>query len=78
MATGGGAATGVGTGGALIIPVEQPCAPKHNADPKEVASLFQSIEQQLQLQINKCRYDSEYYAGTIKFIYPFTQHMNPI
>ena len=39
----------------LVIPVEQPAAPKHNADPKEVASLFQSIEQQLQLQINKCR-----------------------
>ncbi|XP_075241385.1 coiled-coil and C2 domain-containing protein 1-like isoform X2 [Convolutriloba macropyga] len=47
----------------LVIPVEQPAAPKHNADPKEVASLFQSIEQQLQLQINKCRYDSEYYAS---------------
>ncbi|XP_063715657.1 coiled-coil and C2 domain-containing protein 1-like isoform X3 [Symsagittifera roscoffensis] len=56
-------AGGVLSGNTLVIPVEQPAVPKHNADPKEVASLFLSIEQQLQLQINKCKYDSEYYAS---------------
>ncbi len=68
---GGTAAASSSAGNTLVIPVETPAAPKHNADPKEVATLFQSIEQQLQLQINKCRYDSDYYAsiGELENVY---------